>query len=212
MTLDEAPPVPLWRHPILIAAIAGFGLLFGAGVTAGAIAGSIERGAMKPLGAVVLVGAVGLVAGCLLILRRAIPALYPDASPRVARSRRLVTLSAVIGAALGMLLVLGNLASGQEPPSLFDNTPMAGWVALTMIAVWLLAVPPLTWKWHRSIDEHEASAYRDGTLAGIYVYCAIAPTWWFGWRGGFLPEPQEMITFLIVITVWGLVWLVRRYG
>ena len=211
MTTDDAR-TPLWRHPILLAAMAGIGLLFSAGVIAGVIAGTIERGAVKPIAAAFALGAAALVALCGWTLRRTIPLLYPEASPRVSRSRKLLTLSAVIGGILGMLLVLGSLATGVEPPSVFSNAPIAGWVAIAAIAVWLLAVPPLTWNWHRSIDEHEATAYRDGTLAGIYAYCAIAPTWWLGWRGGFLPEPQEMITFLVVVSVWGLVWLVRRYG
>jgi hypothetical protein len=211
MTTDEARP-PLWRHPILVSALAGFGLLFAAGIATGVVAGSLERGAMKPLAAAVMLGALALVAGCGWLLWRTLPGLYAETSPRVTRSRRLLTVSAAVGGALGLLLTLGALATGQEPPDVFSNAPIAGWIALATIGVWLLVVPALTWKWHRSIDEHEASAYRDGTLAGIYAYCAIAPTWWFGWRGGFLPEPQEMVTFLIVVVVWGLVWLTRRYA
>lgn len=211
MTTDK-PAVPLWRHPLLVVGVAGFALMISIGVITGVIAGSLERGTIKPLAAAALIAAIAATVGAGLLLRRALPALYPPASPRVARSRRLMTLSAVIGGALGMLLVLGSLAAGQEPPSLFSNAPIAGGIALAAIAIWLVAMPPLTWRWHRSIDEHEATAYRDGTLAGIYVYCAIAPTWWLGWRGGFLPEPQEMITFLIVVAVWGLVWFARRYS
>lgn len=211
MTKDDVA-IPLWRSPILIAALAGFGLLFAAGVATGVVAGTLERGAIKPIAAVFLAGAIALIAVSGIALRRALPAIYQEASPRVRKSRRLITLSAVIGAALGILLTLGSLVGGTERPEMFSNAPIAPWIALSMLAVWLLAVPPLTWQWHRSIDEHEASAYRDGTLTGMYAYCAIAPTWWLGWRGGFLPEPQEMITFLVVILVWGLVWLVRRHG
>jgi hypothetical protein len=188
MTTDEARP-PLWRHPILVSALAGFGLLFAAGIATGVVAGSLERGAMKPLAAAVMLGALALVAGCGWLLWRTLPGLYAETSPRVTRSRRLLTVSAAVGGALGLLLTLGALATGQEPPDVFSNAPIAGWIALATIGVWLLVVP-----------------------AGIYAYCAIAPTWWFGWRGGFLPEPQEMVTFLIVVVVWGLVWLTRRYA
>lgn len=213
--IDTRPP--LWRHPLLIALVAGTGLLFAAGIVTGVVAGTLERGAIKPVAIAFLVGALIAIAGCAWLLRRALPAIlgkasYAGASPRVVRSRKLITLSAAIGGVLGLMLALGSLAQGQEPPSVFSNEPMLPWMALAAIAVWLIVVPPLTWRWHQSIDEHEARAYRDGTLAGIYAYCAIAPTWWFGWRGGFLPEPQEMITFSIVMVVWGLVWAVRRYG
>jgi len=208
--IDSDPP--LWRHPLLIALVAGTGLLFAAGIVTGVIAGSLERGAVKPLAAAFVIGAVAVIAGCALLLRRVLPALYRQSSPRVTKSRRLITASAGIGAVLGLVLALGGLAQGRQPPSVFSNQPMLPWIALGAIAVWLIVVPPLTWQWHRSIDEHEARAYRDGTLAGIYAYCAIAPTWWLGWRGGFLPEPQEMITFSVAMLVWGLVWAVRRYG
>ncbi|MGX7952695.1 hypothetical protein ACWPM1_09015 [Tsuneonella sp. HG249] len=211
MTMDDMP-TPRWRHPVVIVALTSLGLMMSLGIITGVVAGTIERGTMKPLAAVVLVAVVALVIGCGLALRRVLPRIYAQSSPRVTQSRRMLTISALIGGGLGLLLALGSLATGQESPSAFSNAPMAGWMAIAVIAVWLLLVPPITWKWHRSIDEHEASAYRDGTLAGMYAYCAIAPTWWFGWRGGFLPEPQEMITFLVVITVWGIVWLVRRYG
>lgn len=211
MTTDE-PRAPLWRHPLLVVAVAGTGLVFAVGVVTGVIAGAVERGAVKPLAAAALAASVLVAIACGWLVRRALPALYAEASPRVSRARRLVTLSGAVGGVLGILMVLGSLWAGDRPPEMFSNTPMPEWIALAGIAVWLVLVPPLTWAWHRSIDEHEAGAYRDGTLAGMYAYCAIAPTWWIGWRGGFLPEPQEMITFLIVIAVWGLVWVVRRYG
>lgn len=209
---DTDARTPLWRRPLLIALIAGTGLLIAAGIVTGVIAGSIERGSVKPVAIAFLVGAVIAIAGCVWLLRRALPTIYRQAGPRVTKSRKLITASAGIGAALGLILALGSLAQGQEPPSVFSNEPMLPWMALGAIAVWLIVAPPLTWQWHRSIDEHEARAYRDGTLAGIYTYAAIAPTWWLGWRGGFLPEPQEMITFSAVMLVWGLVWAVRRYG
>jgi hypothetical protein len=211
MTMDEAR-VPLWRHPLLVASAAGIGLVFCVGVVTGVVAGTMERGAIKPLAVAFLAGAVVVAALCGWLLRRALPALYPAAPPRVSRSRRLLTWSAVIGGAIGMLMVLASVAAGTKPPDMFSNEPISPWAAAAFVVIVLIVVPPLTWAWHRSIDEHEASAYRDGTLAGIYAYCAIAPTWWMGWRGGFLPEPQEMITFMAVMVVWGLVWLIRRYG
>ena len=56
--IKDEPAIPLWRHPVLVAAIAGILLLFSLGLMAGIVASSIEREAMKPLGAAFLVGAL----------------------------------------------------------------------------------------------------------------------------------------------------------
>ena len=210
--IKDEPAIPLWRHPVLVAAVAGTLLLFSLGLIAGVVASSIEREAMKPLGAAFLVGALVVVVASTWLLKRSIPAIFTQVSPRVGRARKMLVWSMVIGALLGMFLVLGSLAVGTEPPEVFSNAPIPQWLAIVAIAIILVVVPPITWAWHRSIDEHESEAYRDGTLAGIYVFSAVAPGWWLAWRGGMLPEPDVMIVFLIVYVVWGLVWVVRRYG
>lgn len=211
MTTDE-PAVPFWRQPILIAAAAGTLMLFSFGVTAGVILGSLERGAMKPVAVAFLIGALILAVLSAWSLKRTIPAIFTEVSPSVGRARRMVVWSGAIGGVLGVVLVLGSMTVGSEPPSAFSNAPLPGWLAIAAIAMLLIVVPPVTWIWHRSIDEHEAQAYREGTLAGMYAFSAIAPTWWIGWRGGLWAEPDTMIIFFIVYAVWGLVWVVRRHG
>lgn len=211
MTTDE-PAIPIWRQPLLIAAAAGTGLLFSIGVVAGVLAATLERGTIKPLGVVVLIAAAAVAILCGVAVKRSIPAIFSEVSPRVGRARKMVVWSGLLGGLLGMILVLGSLAAGSEPPGAFSNAPLPGWLAIVAIALLLIVVPPVTWAWHRSIDEHEAHAYRDGTLAGMYAFSALAPIWWLGWRGGLWAEPDAMIIFLAVMAVWGVVWVVRRYS
>jgi hypothetical protein len=201
-----------------LAAGSGLALLFSVGMIVGVSAASLEHQKLKPAGLAAALAALlaAIVAG--IVLRRVLPSLLPTpASPRVGRARRMVILSGAVGGVLGLVLALGSLGGlggGPEPQdmaSALSSSPVPRWVALAAIAVWLGVVPWLTIVWHRSIDEHEAGAYRDGALAGIYAYFAIAPTWWMAWRGGLVPEPQHMVVFLVVVTIVGLVWAWRRY-
>lgn len=119
--IKDEPAIPLWRHPVLVAAVAGTLLLFSLGLIAGVVASSIEREAMKPLGAAFLVGALVVVVASTWLLKRSIPAIFTQVSPRVGRARKMLVWSMVIGALLGMFLVLGSLAVGTEPPEVFSK-------------------------------------------------------------------------------------------
>ena len=49
-----------------------------------------------------------------------------------------------------------------------------------------------------------------GALLGLYCYAILVPAWWLGWRAGLLPEPQHMLIYLAVLTIWSAGWLWRR--
>jgi hypothetical protein len=66
-------------------------------------------------------------------------------------------------------------------------------------------------RWHALLDEHERAAYDFGAVAAIYVYFALSAGWWLLWRAALIGEPSGMAIFFIVMTVWMLGWLVRRF-
>ena len=205
--------VPDGPSPAQIALLAGAGiaLLFGAGVLAGVTMAFVD-GVVKSPGKAALIAALGLalVIGSAIVLRKVVPhMLGGEVSPRTKRARTMVYLSGAIGGVIGIALQWSAL--GSDPRAVLSG-PVPPVVAAVIIAVWLIAVPILSVRWWRNIDEHEALAYKDGALAGVFAYSAISPTWWVGWRGGFFPEPQEMLIYLAVVTVWGLVWMMRRYA
>ena len=191
--------------------LAGIGLLFFGGVSVGVGAAVAQKGEAKPLALGIALAALVLAALCGWMIYRLKPFSAGDGpiSPRVLKARRTIGLSAVVGAVLGMSLSLATL-SAEDPWGMFGNAPVPPLVAALAIAVWLGVVPWLSWSWWRNIDEHEAAAYRFGALAAMYVYTFLMPTWWMGWRGGFLPEPQSMLIFAVVIAVWGAGWVSRR--
>jgi hypothetical protein len=131
-------------------------------------------------------------------------------APKQKRARGLILASLAIGMVLGVVLVWPTF-SGGGPLILFSDAPLPAASVAIFLAVWLVLTPLLTWIWWRAIDEHEARAYEFGSLVAIHVYLFAAPAWWFGWRGGFLPEPRHMLIFLAVMLALCLGWAWRRY-
>lgn len=211
MTEDEAA-TPLWRNPVLVAAAATVGTLFLSGVMAGVIVSVIEKGTVKPLAALIAVAALAGAAFLVRQLTRTVPGLLTHAAPRVLRARRLIAVSVVVGIVLGVAMAIGEISPESGDVRFLSDAPIKGWIAGLAIAVWLIVVPPLTLAWHRSIDEHEAQAYRQGALVAGYAYLFVTPAWWMGWRGSFLPEPAPMLIFLGVCVIWSVVWFARRYA
>lgn len=210
--LDDFAAEPSDGAIILRRAVIGIGggilLLFMAGMIAGYASGMIEQGTADLRDAGIL-GTILLVAGGVAY---AMWRLWPGASdepvaPRVRNARRFMIASLVVGMPLGFVL-----GAGEDGRAEFvSNTPVSPLVAASVIALWLIVAPLLTWLWWRQIDEHEASAYRDGGLVAVHAYLFVAPAWWMGTRAGWLPQQEPMAVVIAVSLVWGLVWFFRRY-
>ncbi len=134
----------------------------------------------------------------------------PKIAPSVQKSKRVLILALLVGVALGIYF---SVASFADPDSfeLFDNSDINPVVAAIGIAVWLLIVPPLTWIWWRTVDEHEKDAYREGAMVSAHFYLFLVPTWWLASRAGWVPAQDPMIVLLIVSIIWSCVWLYRKY-
>ncbi len=191
------------------------GTLFCAGATAGLVASMTRKGEFPALGLTITVGfALLAILGSWYVVNTLMQGRNQNevVGPKVKRSRAMMVLSGVIGGAIGLVLVIGQIQIDRTaPPSALANGPIPMWTAIFLIVVILTLVPWLTWQWHRSVDEHESEAYRDGTVAGIYAYSALSICWWLGWRGGLFVAPDGMAIFFATYAVWSVVWLWRRY-
>lgn len=210
--IDEAQPRRRLPAGIRVA-IGGIGALFLSGAIAGFSAALLEDGGPNLAQGAVLALFIGLLGFCLFDLWRTMRRWQSEdgmAAPRVRRSRGLLIASGLVGGVIGMLISLesDDLSSGG---GFFSDGPLSSTTALAIMALIVIGVPALLWFWHRSIDEHEAQANRDGALMGIYAYSTLAPAWWIGWRGGVLPEVNGEAIFLLVMAVWGVTWMWRRY-
>lgn len=206
---DDADRFALIKRAV-VATLGSLALIFLAGIAVGFTAAVIEHDGPDVIDVAVL-GTITLlfIAGAWGLWRYLAKATLVPEAPRVKRSRRIIYVICGISAVLGILLGIGtNTDDGLE---FFSNAPVDPVIAVIALAVWLVAVPVATWVWWKSIDEHEAGAYRDSGLIAAHLYMFLVPTWWLASRAGFLPPQDPMIVFILVSCVWSAVWFGRRY-
>ena len=132
------------------------------------------------------------------------------------RLNRNILLGCGIGGGIVGLTVSLNSALTASPDSdaidLFVSSAIPPIAALFLAFIWGVIMPVISWVWHkRAIDEQEASAYRDGGYYAAYAFLMGAPTWWFLWRGGLVPEPNGVVIFLLFTFIWSAVWYWKKY-
>lgn len=119
------------------------------------------------------------------------------------------------GGIVGLTISLNSTltaSSDADAIDLFLNSSIPPLAALLLAFFWGVIMPVISWVWHkRAIDEQEASAYRDGAFYAGYAYLMGAPSWWFLWRGGLVPEPNGVAIFILFAIIWAAVWYWKKY-
>lgn len=184
-------------------------LIIGAGFVMGYGSASLSHGVPTAIDVAVLMGMLAM----LTLLVFAGWKLWPhEAGEPIAqstrKSMRLLYIALAIGFALGIFFALSGDMAGT---SLFSNEPVAPAIAAVGLAVWLIAIPWLTWLWWRSVDEHEAAGYSQGALLSAHVYVILVPAWWLATRAGWLPPQDPMIVLAIIMTLWSGIWIYKRF-
>ncbi|MEM7778876.1 MAG: hypothetical protein AAF697_00635 [Pseudomonadota bacterium] len=209
MTDQDETGLSVGLKKLLIASLGGILMLFLLGYLAGYTAVALENETLLFRHYAMISGTAVLA----ILVSLACLRLWPESGDEIVsettrKSNRLLQVFMALGVAIGVSLVI---IEGPETSVLFSNGPVSSFFALFAIGFWLVVVPPLTWIWWRTVDEHEASAYKDGALVAGHVYLFLAPTWWVAARAGWVPAQDPMIVFLIIATLWSAVWLYRRY-
>lgn len=192
----------------VIGIVGGIAVIFLAGVIAGYSVGVFEHRSPDLIDAAVL----GALLVALLAIIYAMWRLWPSISaepvaPSVKSARMILVVTAIVGVPLGVLMG----SADHEAYGLFTNAPVSPIVAISSIALWLIAVPVLTWLWWRRVDEHEADAYRDGASIALHAYFFLVPALWMASRAGWIREQHPMFVLLIVSVVWFIVCFRKRY-
>lgn len=113
------------------------------------------------------------------------------------RRRRKFAIIAAMGVVGG---IGGGIVGAREDGHLFDLAhPWPPLLCLALAAAFLLAIGVGKFILRRQIDEVERMAKLRGTHAGAVLFLIGYPVWFLLWKGGFLPEPQHVAMFVIVL-------------
>lgn len=202
--------------------LAGLGVV----MTSGAIAGFMAEhkvnggGALSGSALAVLAGFGAIIAGLTYAIWRnaqKLKASGENMTRRETLNRNIIVACGLLGGLIGVsLAVIGisRLPDSAELDlgSLLVTGPIPVAASLILVFVWGVIMPVIAWFWHtRAIDEQEASAYRDGGYYAAYTYLILTPVWWLLWRGGLVPEPNNVAIFMTFSLIWTAVWFWKKY-
>ncbi len=196
--------------------VAAIGTIFTAGAIVGVIAAATEGGQALSLTAMAIVAGLVAIIGALVYaqwnLARRIRIGGGPMTTREKLNRNIMVGCGLLGAVIGATLVATDGSIPSDPQTMFSDSPLPLALAVLLAVFWGVIMPVIAWFWHtRAIDEQEANAYRDGGYYAAYGYLMGAPTWWFLWRGGLLPEPNGTLIFCLFAIIWTAVWFWKKY-
>ena len=196
--------------------VAAIGTIFTAGAIVGVIAAATEGGQALSLTAMAIVAGLVAIIGALVYaqwnLARRIRIGGGPMTTREKLNRNIMVGCGLLGAAIGATLVATDGSIPSDPQTIFSDSPLPLALAVLLAVFWGVIMPVIAWFWHtRAIDEQEANAYRDGGYYAAYANLMGAPTWWFLWRGGLLPEPNGTLIFCLFAIIWTAVWFWKKY-
>ena len=213
MTDDQIdPPAMSLGQLAMHMFVATVAAVFFSGAAAGLVGALGKEEQVKPIGWMIMGVFAALTLAAFWFAWVSARRYYRENGPLSPRARR-ATISALAAGGIGVVMGVWMSFAGDAPdqPSDVAAGPLPSGVAAALIAVIVLVIAPVTWFWHRNIDEHEEQSYRTGALIALYFYSAATPIWWLGSRGGFLPAADGMTIYLATMAVWGLVWFRQRH-
>lgn len=128
-----------------------------------------------------------------------------EALERRQRNRQSLILSLlmVAGGITGLVFAL----TQQDGAALYQGT-IPAWIAIALVALWLVSVVGGSFWLKRHIDEIEQAAQLWGIAAAGTVVTVLYPIWYLLWRGQMIAEPNAHIMFgtLYVVMVAAYLW------
>ncbi len=126
-------------------------------------------------------------------------------------NRNILIGCALLGGITGgaMAMVVPDL--GEQPLLTLSNSEIPASAAIIFAIIWGFFLPVISIFWHRTVDEQEAHAYKEGAYYAFYFYAIAAPVWWILWRGGLVPEPNGIVIYYTTLLICGAVWVKKKY-
>jgi len=131
------------------------------------------------------------------------PANNPGERAEAARKRR---SRARIAASLALaVLIVAGTAIFKRP----GQQVAPGW-AIAFAFIYVGATALGWWRICYVVDEVEARNNRAAMVWAGCFYGLTYPVWYFLWRGGLVPEPNHMLTYVATVAVAAIAYMVRK--
>jgi len=204
---------------IALIVLAAIGVLGGTGLTAGFLTAFSEdaNGTLSMRDIAILAGAALFVLGCLyggwrtIRSMRAADVAAGVPTPRENRNRLVRVVAGLLGAVIGLVLVLHHDTPASSPLALLDG-PLSPVIAIVLALLVGVLTPALSLYWYlRVVDEQEAAAYDKGALVAIHAFWVGAPVWWLLWRGGLVAAPDGVLIYVATAVIATVIWFWAKY-
>jgi hypothetical protein len=108
----------------------------------------------------------------------------------------------IVGALAAVGGIGGGIVGGQEADRLFDLAHTWPPILCLVLAL-LLPVTVGIGKWilRGQVDEFERLAKLRATHVGASLFLIGYPIWFLLWKGGFVPEPQHVVIYAVMLVV-----------
>ncbi|MEM9312744.1 MAG: hypothetical protein AAGA34_14985 [Pseudomonadota bacterium] len=113
------------------------------------------------------------------------------------QSRSIMVAVVLVGLAIGFPIITAD--SEQGGALLWSNGPIPATAALAALLIWAAALPILHFAGRHYGDEHTVGVHDFSMMVAGSLFYYLAPIWWIGWRGGFFPQPDVMVLFVIAL-------------
>lgn len=208
---EEADPRPntvFQTIKVIALIVAG---IFCLGYAFGGLAAVFENGYITFKNTVSITGALAIAAICGFGIKSLglLPNRDEPVAPSTRKSNQIMGLSLAFGFVIGVLLSI-NAVIQDSAFGIFSDPEIHVGIALALTLAWLIFLPWIGIVWHRTVDEIEMAANAAGAIVAFYAYGLVVPIWWICERAGLLPPQHPMFVFVIVISVYSVVWWHKR--
>lgn len=127
----------------------------------------------------------------------------------------LITVPAIIGAAIALLLILSDERSGSERDIIDDlvsgTATLDFTTGLVVAALIAIGIPTTFYKWHKSIDEQEEKAVLWANTISLYFGLVLWLVWWVLAATKRIP-PVDLMTVALATAIVSLAyWAWKKF-
>jgi hypothetical protein len=102
-----------------------------------------------------------------------------------------------------------SVGQGEPLPNPLLN--LSPTMSFAIVVLFNLGLWPITWLWHRTVDEHEEQAVLWGGLIAGYAFIVLGGSWVILSWANVVPEMSLGTAIAIFSFIWSVVWIYKKF-